>query len=60
MGLLCFLPEFLPGVKVHPRHLRDPSGTENSLGFWLRHGAARLQLQRGDQQDIREGEERRL
>lgn len=44
VGLL-FSPEFLPGIKVHPRHLCDPSGTENSVGIRLRYSAARLQFQ---------------
>lgn len=47
--------ELLPGFKVHPRHLRDPSRAEDRVGFGLWDGASGLQLERGDQQDLREG-----
>lgn len=40
-----YMPEFLPGIKVHPRYMCDPSGTENSLGFWLWYSTAGLQFQ---------------
>lgn len=37
---LYFSSEFLPGIEVHPRHLRDPSSAENRVGIGLWHGAA--------------------
>ena len=49
---LFFPAELLPGLKVYPRHLCDPGDTEDRLGIGLWHSAARLQLQRGDQQDL--------
>lgn len=55
MGLL-FSPEFFPGIKVHPRHLCDPSCSENSVGIRLRNSAARLQFKWRNQQDIWKGE----